>query len=156
MDDDALGLLAEKVSSSIRALEGGLIRVVAYASLRGERVTTDTVQAVLGRLPAPSSLPAREATLETIQNAAAAAFGLSRERLLARDRSPNVALARQIAMYLARELTEVSLPEIGRCFARDHSTVVHAHKRIAADVAAGGPAAPTVDKLRQTLASRAE
>jgi chromosomal replication initiator protein len=156
MDDDALGLLAEKVSSSIRALEGGLIRVVAYASLRGERVTAETVQAVLGRLPAPSSLPAREATLETIQNAAAAAFGLSRERLLARDRSPNVALARQIAMYLARELTDVSLPEIGRCFGRDHSTVVHAHKRIAADVAAGGPAAPTVDKLRQTLASRAE
>jgi chromosomal replication initiator protein len=156
MDDDALRLLAEKVSSSIRALEGGLIRVVAYASLRGERVTTDTVQAVLGRLPTPSSLHPREATLETIQNAAAAAFGLSRERLIARDRSPKVALARQVAMYLARELTEVSLPEIGRGFARDHSTVVHAHKRIAADVAAGGPAASTVDNLRRSLDGRSE
>ena len=156
MEDDALRLLAQKVSSSIRALEGGLIRVVAYASLRGERVTTETVQAVLGRLPAPSSLPPREATLESIQNAAAAAFGLSRERLLARDRSPKVALARQVAMYLARELTEVSLPEIGRGFGRDHSTVVHAHKRIAADVAAGGPASTAVDSLRRTLTSRAE
>jgi chromosomal replication initiator protein len=155
MDDDALSLLAETVSSSIRALEGGLIRVVAYASLRGERVTTDVVSAVLGRLPAPSSLPPRAATLEAIQEAAAAAFDLSRERLLARDRSPRVALARQIAMYLARELTDVSLPEIGRGFCRDHSTVVHAHKRIAADVAAGGPAADTVDKLRRGLASRA-
>jgi chromosomal replication initiator protein len=156
MDDDALRLLAERVSSSIRALEGGLIRVVAYASLRGERVTSETVQSVLGRLPAPSALPAAEATLERIQTAAAAAFGLSRERLLARDRSPKVALARQIAMYLARELTEVSLPEIGRGFGRDHSTVVHAHKRIAADVAAGGPAAAPVDSLRRSLDSRAE
>jgi chromosomal replication initiator protein len=155
MDDDALSLLAETVSSSIRALEGGLIRVVAYASLRGERVTTDVVSAVLGRLPAPSSLPAHAATLEAIQEAAAAAFDLSRERLLARDRSPRVALARQIAMYLARELTDVSLPEIGRGFCRDHSTVVHAHKRIAAEVASGGPSADTVDKLRMRLASRA-
>jgi chromosomal replication initiator protein len=84
----------------------------------------------------------------------AEAFGLSRERLLARDRSPKVALARQTAMYLARELTDVSLPEIGRGFERDHSTVVHALKRISADVAAGGPAADVVDKLRERLASR--
>jgi chromosomal replication initiator protein len=156
MDDDALRLLAESVSSSIRALEGGLIRVVAYASLRGEPITPEVVEAVLGRLPTPSSLPPRAATLEAIQEAAAAAFDLSRDRLLARDRSPKVALARQVAMYLARELTDVSLPEIGRGFGRDHSTVVHAHKRIAADIAAGGPAASTVDTLRQRLASRAE
>src|SRR4051795_10874466 len=154
MDDDALRVLAENVSSSIRALEGALIRVVAYASLRGERITTDLVSAVLGRLPAPSSLPPGAATLEAIQEAAASAFNLSRERLLARDRSPKVALARQIAMYLARELTDDSLPEIGRGFGRDHSTVVHAHKRIAADVAAGGPSAGTVDMLRTRLASR--
>jgi chromosomal replication initiator protein len=156
MEDDALRLLAESISSSIRALEGGLIRVVAYASLRGERVTTDVVRAVLGRLPTPSSLPPQAATLEAIQDAAAAAFGLSRERLLARDRSPRVALARQVAMYLARELTDVSLPEIGRGFGRDHSTVVHAHKRIAADIAAGGATARTVDMLRTRLTSRAE
>ena len=157
MDDDALRLLAESIGSSVRALEGGLIRVVAYASLRGEPITADVVRAVLGRLPAPSSSATPEAaSLEAIQEAAAAAFNLSRQRLLARDRSPKVALARQIAMYLARELTDVSLPEIGRGFGRDHSTVVHAHKRIAADIAAGGPAARTVDMLRARLASRAE
>jgi chromosomal replication initiator protein len=156
MDDDALQLLAESVSSSIRALEGGLIRVVAYASLRGERITTEIVTNVLGRLPTPSSLPPKAASLEAIQDAAAAAFDLSRDRLLARDRSPRVALARQIAMYLARELTDVSLPEIGRGFGRDHSTVLHAHKRIAADIAAGGPAAGTVNMLRERLASRVD
>jgi chromosomal replication initiator protein len=154
MDDDALCVLAASVDSSIRALEGALIRVVAYASLRGERITPDVVRAVLGRLPAASSLPPGQATLEQIQTAAAEAFGLSRERLIARDRSPKVALARQIAMYLARELTDVSLPAIGRGFDRDHSTVLHAHKRIAADIAAGGPAARTVDMLRQRLSTR--
>jgi chromosomal replication initiator protein len=156
MDDDALRLLAESVNSSIRALEGGLIRIVAYASLRGERITADVVEAVLGRLPAPTSHTPAVASLEAIQDAAAAAFDLSRERLLARDRSPKVVLARQIAMYLARELTDVSLPAIGRGFGRDHSTVLHAHKRIAADIAAGGPAAGTVDMLRTRLASRGE
>jgi chromosomal replication initiator protein len=156
MADDAIEELAHNVDSSIRALEGALIRVVAYASLRGERITAETVRGVLGRLPRPSSLPPRAATLEAIQIAAAEAFGLSRERLLARDRSPHVALARQVAMYLARELTNDSLPEIGRSFGRDHSTVVHAHKRVAADVAAGGPASGTVDMLRERLASRAE
>src|SRR6478735_2239712 len=67
MDDGALQLLAESVDSSIRALEGALIRVVAYASLRGERITTDVVQAVLGRLPTPSSLPPDQASVEQIQ-----------------------------------------------------------------------------------------
>ena len=156
MDDDALGVLAESVDSSIRALEGALIRVVAYASLRGEKVTTDVVRTVLGRLPSPTSLQPDQASLEAIQKAAAEAFGLSHDRLLARDRSPKVALARQIAMYLARELTDVSLPEIGRGFSRDHSTVVHAHKRIAADIAAGGTAATTVDMLRRRLSGGAQ
>jgi chromosomal replication initiator protein len=155
-DDAALSVIAERIESNVRALEGALIRVVAYASLRGERITAETVRGVLGRLPRPSSLPPRAATLEAIQTAAAEAFGLSRERLLARDRSPQVALARQVAMYLARELTNDSLPEIGRSFGRDHSTVVHAHKRVAADVAARGPASGTVDMLRERLASRAE
>src|SRR3954464_7241987 len=154
MEDGALRVLAESVDSSIRALEGALIRVVAYASLRGEAVTTDVVRTVLGRLPAPSSLPPDQASVEAIQHAAAEAYGLSRERLLARDRSPKGALARQVAMYLARELTDVSLPEIGRGFERDHSTVVHAHKRVAAEVARGGPASDAVDRLRERLSGR--
>src|SRR4051812_16196771 len=92
MADEAVEELAANVDSSVRALEGALIRVVAYASLRGEQITAETVRGVLGRLPQPSSLPARAASLEAIQNAAAEAYGLSRERLLARDRSPQVAL----------------------------------------------------------------
>jgi chromosomal replication initiator protein len=156
MADAAVSELASRVDSSIRALEGALIRVVAYASLRGEPATVDTVRKVLGRLPEPSSEPPRGATLESIQNAAAEAYGLSRDRLLARDRSPKVAIARQVAMYLARELTDQSVQEIGRGFRRNHATVVHAHHRVADDIAAGGPTSVTVDMLRERLASRSE
>jgi chromosomal replication initiator protein len=154
--EDAVRELAERVDSSVRALEGALIRVVAYSSLQGEPATASTVRAVLDRLPQPSSHPPGAATLESIQTATAEAYGLSRDRLLARDRSPNVALARQVAMYLARELTDASLPEIGRRFARNHTTVIHAHKRVAEDIAAGGSTSRTVDMLRSRLTSRSE
>jgi chromosomal replication initiator protein len=156
MDDDAVQELALRICSSIRALEGALIRVVAYASLRGEPASVDTVRSVLGRLPQPSSAAPGEASLEAIQSAAAEAYGLSRERLLARDRSPQVALARQVAMYLARELTDETLPAIGRGFGRNHATVLHAYKRISDDIAAGGPTSGTVNMLRERLASRSE
>src|SRR5207244_1610853 len=156
LGEDAICALAAGVDSSVRALEGALIRVVAYSSLRGESITADTVDSVLGRLPRASDQPPGAATLESIQAATAEAYGISRDRLLARDRSPHVALARQVAMYLARELTNATLPAIGRGFARNHATVIHAHRRVAEDVAAGGPASATVDMLRTRLASRSE
>src|SRR4051794_14590665 len=89
--DEAVSELAHRVDSSVRPLEGALIRVVAYSSLRGECATVDTVRDVLGRLPEPSSQPPGEATIDTIQKLTADAYGLSRERILARDRSPHVA-----------------------------------------------------------------
>jgi len=150
--DDAVRELARRVSTSVRALEGGLIRVVAYASLRGEPVTADTVAHVMGRLPEPQSQPL---SVERIQDAAADAFGLTRERLLARDRSPQVALARQIAMYLARELTDETLPALGRRFGgRNHATVLHAHRRVAEELRVGSESRRTVDLLRERLAGR--
>ena len=153
--DDAIRELGARVHSSVRALEGSLIRVVAYASLRGEPVTAETVRKVLGRLPGPAR-GSGDPTVERIQDAAAAAFGLSRERLLARDRTPDVALARQIAMYLARELTEETLPAIGRRFGgRNHATVLHAHRRVQAELEAGGESRRTVDLLKEQLAGRA-
>jgi chromosomal replication initiator protein len=148
--DDAVRELAHRVSTSVRALEGGLIRVVAHASLRGEPVTPETVRRVIGHRPEPA--PGPEATVERIQSAAAAQFGFSRERLLARDRTPQVALARQIAMYLARELTDETLPAIGRSFGgRNHATVLHAYRRVAAEVQAGGESRRTVDLLKEQL-----
>ena len=138
-------------TSSVRSLEGALIRVVAYASLRGEPPTPELARAVLDRLY-PRDTSAAGPTLETIKAAAAEALDVSPASLLAHDRRPKVAFARQVAMYLARELTDETLPSIGRGFGgRNHSTVLHAHQRIARAVLRDERTAAIVDGLRQRL-----
>jgi chromosomal replication initiator protein len=132
--DDTLTEVARYVNSSVRSLEGALIRVVAYASLRGQSATPGLARQVLERLY-PGGGPAEMCTIEAIQEAAADLFDISRGQLLARDRTPHVAFARQIAMYVARELTDETLPAIGRDFGgRNHTTVLHAHRRVAAEM----------------------
>ena len=147
---DTLSAIAERVTSSVRALEGALIRVVAYASLRGDPTSRRHAEQVLGRLyPAPE---ARESPVEQIQSTTAASFGLTREELLSPDRRPRVALARQVAMFLARELTEESLPALGREFAgRNHSTILYAHRRVSDRLAKDAETQATVKALTNRL-----
>jgi chromosomal replication initiator protein len=151
--DDTLATIAAHVSSSVRALEGALIRVVAYASLRGETPTPELARTILERLyPRPASAAP---TLADIQAATSAALGVTRESLLAQDRRPKVALARQVAMYLARELTDASLPAIGKEFGgRNHTTVMHAHRRIAGSIATDTATAAAVHGVRSRLSDR--
>jgi chromosomal replication initiator protein len=138
------------VTTSVRALEGALIRVVAYASLRGEEPTPELAQRVLATLYGGD--PAAPASLGDIQQAAAVALDVPPESLLAHDRRPRVALARQVAMYLARELTDQSLPAIGRHFGgRNHSTVLHAHRRIASELGKQPKTTDAVERARSTL-----
>jgi chromosomal replication initiator protein len=149
--DDTLAEVAQYVNASVRTLEGALIRVVAYASLRGEKATPALARQVLERLYPRGEQPGA-CTLDDIQEAAADLFGVSREALLARDRTPRVAFARQVAMYVARELTDETLPAIGRGFGgRNHTTVLHAHRRITADLASDHSTAEAVDALRTRL-----
>ena len=151
--DDVLAAVADHVTSSVRALEGALIRVVAYASLRGERPTGESAREVLRRLYPSAST---ECTLERIQQATADAFDIPHEALMARDRRPEIARARQVGMYLARELTRESLPSIGRSFGgRGHATVVHAHRKIADDLQHDTVIRSAVEKLRSTLSGPA-
>ena len=125
---DVLDEIARLVTSSVRALEGSLIQVVAHASVRGEEPSPDTVRRLLGNQAAPKP---RAAGFEDIVVAVAAEVGVSRHELLARDRRPVVVWARHLAMYLARELTGASLPNIGRAFGgRNHTTVLHAIRRV--------------------------
>jgi chromosomal replication initiator protein len=139
VDEEALELIAARVTESIRALEGALIRVVAFASLSGKPVTPELVADVLGSLYPDLDPPARR-SVEEIQERTAAAFGLTVEDLRSPSREAAVAWARQVAMYLARELTGATLPAIGRAFARNHTTVMHACKRTT-DRIASDPAA---------------
>ena len=151
VNDETLLEIASRVTASVRALEGALIRVVAYASLRGEPPTAELARQVLSSLY--PDLPATASSLEAIQDATAAEFGLTRDALLAQDRRPQVAIARQIAMYLARELTDETLPAIGRRFGgRNHSTVLHAHRKISADLQSNDAVVHKVDALRRLLA----
>ena len=150
VDPDVLTEIALRVTTSVRALEGGLIRVVAYASLRNEPATPALARHVLRRL-------GEDATGDTcglgeILDAAAQEFGVEREALLARDRRPTVATARQVAMFLARELTEHSLPEIGRGVGgRNHTTVLHAVNRVSAALRTDDSVRGAVDNLRRRL-----
>jgi chromosomal replication initiator protein len=133
--DETLAEVAGYVSASVRSLEGALVRVVAYASLRGENATPGLARQVLERLY-PGGGADDGCTIEQVQEAAADLFDISRDQLLARDRTPHVAFARQVAMYVARELTDETLPAIGRGFGgRNHTTVLHAHRRVAAEMA---------------------
>jgi chromosomal replication initiator protein len=152
--DDALVTIAGAVTSSVRTLEAALIRVVAYASLTGEEVTSDLARRVLERFRGYAERPA--SSIERIQHATAEEFGVSPDSLLASDRTPRVAFARQVAMYLARELTGESLPSIGRRFGnRNHSTVLHACRRVEDTLSREGEARETVDNLRTRLGATA-
>ena len=148
--DETLEAVARLVGASVRVLEGALIRVVAYASLVGKPPTPELALEVLGRLyrhGAPTACSVRR-----IQEATAAEFGMAREELLARDRTPKVAFARQVAMYLARELTDEGLPALGREFGgRNHTTVLHAWKRVSELVQKPGEKRETVDTIRRRL-----
>jgi len=148
--EDVVDEIATRVTSSIRALEGALIRVVAYASLKGEPPTAELARHVLQRLGEDEI--AGKASISEILDAAAGEFGVKREAILARDRRPDVAQARQIAMYMARELTTHSLPEIGRGIGgRNHSTVVHAVNRVSAAIDTDPTVRTAVDNLHRRL-----
>jgi chromosomal replication initiator protein len=144
--------IAARVSTSVRALEAALIQVVAYASLRNEVPTPDLARRLLKRIgPAPGD----PCSVPTIVEAAAQAFEVTPAQVVARDRRPAVARARKVAMYLARELTGQSLPEIGRGFGgRDHSTVLSAVRSIDTEVHRDPELAMTVESLRQRLVRR--
>ncbi|MET9712022.1 chromosomal replication initiator protein DnaA [Nocardiopsis alba] len=127
---EVLEFIASKISTNIRELEGALIRVTAFASLNRQSVDLDLTGQVLRDLVPNSEVP--EITASTIMSQTAAYFGLSLEDLCGTSRSRVLVTARQIAMYLCRELTDLSLPKIGQQFGRDHTTVMHADRKVRA------------------------
>jgi chromosomal replication initiator protein len=154
-DDGVLRLLADRAPHNVRALEGALIRVVAFASLTGRPVSSELAAEVLADLyPATATKPGTSApTVESIQDLTAEAFGVTREDLVSSSRAARVAWPRQVAMYLAREHTSETLPSIGERFGgRNHTTVLHAHKRTAQRVASDPEASDIVRRLTERLA----
>jgi chromosomal replication initiator protein len=143
--DEALRVIAETVDTNVRALEGAFIRVVAFASLTRRALTPKLAQHVLESLYPRAS---RNRSLTEIQDAICTQFELSPGELLSSDRARRVAWPRQLAMYLARELSGESLPAIGRHFGgRDHSTVLHAWKRTRARLAIDSSTRTAVEEV---------
>jgi chromosomal replication initiator protein len=127
--DDVLEFIATHVKDNIRELEGALIRVTAFASLNGERVSLDLAERVLADIV--SAGEPRRVTPQMILDATAASYGFSVESLIGPSRTRPLVTARQVAMYLTRSLTDYSYPAIARVFGgRDHTTVIHAVEKI--------------------------
>ena len=127
--DDVLEFIASRVSNSIRELEGALIRVTAFASLTRSVVQLSLAEEVLRDFMPDGAGP--EITADQIMVSTADYFGVSLEDLRGHSRSRVLVNARQVAMYLCRELTDLSLPRIGQAFGgRDHTTVMHADRKI--------------------------
>jgi chromosomal replication initiator protein len=127
-----LDAIAERVTDNIRALEGALIRVVAYHSLTGQRgaIDVELTMTVLDTMY-PQRVPPRQTSIPQIQAAVAAHYGLAVAELLSSSRAARIAWPRQLAIYLAREYTATSLQTIGEAFGgRNHATVLHACKRV--------------------------
>lgn len=127
--NDVMVYIASRIDNNIRELEGAFIRVIAYASLTNQTVDIDLATEALKDI-FPQGKP-KQITVELIQEIIASYFKLKVDELLAKRRTRNVSYPRQIAMYLARELTDNSLPRLGEMFGgRDHTTVIHAYEKI--------------------------
>jgi chromosomal replication initiator protein len=128
-DPKVLEFVAGRISSNIRELEGALTRVVAFSSLTGRPMTEELAQDVLKDVFPQGEV--QQVTIERIQELVSDRFGLSLDELCSDKRSQNIVYPRQVAMYLSRELTDSSLPKIGKQFGgRDHTTVIHATSKI--------------------------
>jgi chromosomal replication initiator protein len=126
--DEAIFFIAQLIKTNIRELEGALIRTIAYSLLEEKPITLDLAKGVLKDLLRE---PKKLITVDFIQRCVAEEFGVSLHEMKTRRRNKNIVLPRQIAMYLSRELTDFSLPEIGNFFGgKDHTTVLHSYNKI--------------------------
>ncbi len=148
-DPEVLAVIAERVSSNVRALEGALNRVVAHASLDGSPITVDLAVDVLRDVyPADQGV----VTVDSVQREVCRYYGITADELVGQKRTRRLVMPRQVAMYLTRELTDDSLPSIGRAFGgRDHSTVLYAVQKISREMTGAGDIYAAVKDLTTRL-----
>ena len=129
LDENVAFFIAKHIQSNIRELEGALKRVLAYSRFTGQLITVDLAREALRDVLASQS---RQVSIENIQKTVADYYKIKVSEMYSKKRTRNVARPRQVAMALAKELTQMSLPDIGEAFGgRDHTTVLHACRKIA-------------------------
>jgi chromosomal replication initiator protein len=154
--DDVIHFIAEHVRSNVRELEGSIIKLLAYASLKHKDITVDVArEALRDKLRAIEGLePDSSATLTilTIQQAVAKEWGVTVDGLRSKTRTKNLTIPRQIAMYLTRELLATQLVEIGNAFGgRDHSTVIHSLEKVQEGISADSQLKARINRIRGML-----
>ncbi|CAA0116388.1 Chromosomal replication initiator protein DnaA [Mycolicibacterium vanbaalenii] len=152
--DDVLELIASRIERNIRELEGALIRVTAFASLNKTAIDKSLAEIVLRDLISDAST--MQISTAAIMAATAEYFETSIEELRGPGKTRALAQSRQIAMYLCRELTDLSLPKIGQAFGRDHTTVMYAEKKIRAEMAERREVFDHVKELTTRIRQRAK
>lgn len=129
---EVIGVIAEKIQSNIRELEGAFIRVIAYANLTGQKINKELAKEVLKDVFSSKDRPV---TPELIKKHICKHFNIKQSDLESAKRSRNLSFPRQIAMYICRDLTDLSLPKVGEAFGnRDHTTVLHACDKISSEI----------------------
>ena len=148
--NEVMVYIATKIKSNIRELEGALIRIVAYSSLTNKEITVDLASEALKDII--SKKQGKNITIGIIQDIVASYFNLRIEDLKSQRRTRNVAYPRQIAMYLSRKLTDMSLPKIGEEFGgRDHTTVIHAYEKISENLNTDENLQHTIEDITKKL-----
>ena len=143
LEDQVFEFLANRIRTNVRRLEGALMRVASFASLSGKQLTQEVVEHMLKDILQEEAR--NSVTIEQIQRRVAEHFDVRLADMTSKRRPANIAFPRQVAMYLARELTKASLNEIGEAFGgRDHGTVLHACKLVKRRMA-------EQDGVRQTI-----
>ncbi|MEF9935366.1 MAG: chromosomal replication initiator protein DnaA [Clostridium sp.] len=146
ISNDVMVYIAEKIQSNIRELEGALIRVVAYSSLTNSDISVELASEALKDII--SNRTSKQITISLIQDVVGNYYNLRMDDFKSKRRTKNVAYPRQIAMYIARNLTDLSLPKIGEEFGgRDHTTVIHAYEKISAGLEKDETLVNTVEEL---------
>jgi chromosomal replication initiator protein len=149
-DSDALSELARRIDANVRRLHGALTRAIAHASLTAKPLSAELIAEIVPNRPGPSE----PTTVEQVQQAVAATFGISRSELVGSSRAATPLRARQIAILLTREATDLSLPQIGRLYGgRDHTTVLNSLRRIEAAIKTDAELARRVNELRTSIHS---
>jgi len=148
---DVLTLIASKMISNIRELEGALTRVIAFASLTGEEITTDMADNILKDIISPVQEKS-QIDIDLIKKAASEYYSIKIDDMTAKTRTREIATARQVAMYLARTMTSSSLPKIGEAFGgRDHTTVMHSFDKIKEELKSNPEIEEAVDKISSNI-----
>jgi chromosomal replication initiator protein len=142
-------LIASRIKANIREIEGSLTRMIAFCALSGRDMTVDLAQEVLADLWGEDE---RVITIDHIQRKVAECFGIKLSDLRAQNRTKAIAFPRQIAMYLARQLTHASLSEVGRAFGgKDHTTVLHGVEKIQGILQEDPKFKKTIDSITQSI-----